>query len=99
MAAAMQKKFWLVLAAVVLGLSLLCAGAFVFTGPGHDCEGAHCTVCAELHIAGQILESLVKLCISALAAALVFFVQGKIKTAEQSFPRPTQVSLKIKFNS
>ncbi len=92
----------------VLLLCICIASAFLFSSwylvshAEHDCTGAHCSVCAQLHLCADTMQKLgAGLCASATFAWLLAAALLCALLALSSFGknRDTLVGLKVRLNN
>ena len=69
----MTKKFRFMtgLLAVVLAFVMLSSVAYIAAEAGHDCTGADCAICHQIHVCENLLKSIGLAGFAAAAAALI----------------------------
>ena len=96
----MTKKFRFMtgLLAVVLAFVMLSSVAYIAAEAGHDCTGADCAICHQIHVCENLLKS-IGLAGSATAAAAIRYVLCRILSSCTEAARAfTLVSLKVKLS-
>lgn len=53
-----KRRILSILLCIVLIAALVLSFEFIITHAHHDCSGEHCPICAQLHIAGQIISGI-----------------------------------------
>jgi len=94
-----KRKMLLLILAVCVAFSVICAETLTAAEHDHDCIGEGCPVCLRIEAAECFLKTLkvAGICLS-LAACSVFTAQFHKKPAElAAYPSP--VLLKVRFNT
>ena len=97
----MTKKFRFMtgLLAVVLAVVMLSSVAFIAAEAGHDCTGADCAICHQIHVCENLLKSIGLAGSAAAAAAAILYVLCRIISSCTETARAfTLVSLKVKLS-
>ena len=91
----MTKKFRFMtgLLAIVLAFVMLSSVAYIAAEAGHDCTGADCAICHQIHVCENLLKSI------GLAAAAIRYILCRILSSCTEAARAfTLVSLKVKLS-
>ena len=94
----MTKKFRFMtgLLAVVLAFVMLSSVAYIAAEAGHDCTGADCAICHQIHVCENLLQSIG---LAGSAAAAIRYVLCRILSSCTEAARAfTLVSLKVKLS-
>ena len=99
-----KKTVFLRLASLCLGilvaLSVLVSGLFLYVEMDHDCEGEHCPVCEILAQCEKVLTGMKEVCCHTSVAAVFLCVSAAfVALASWVQVRPTPVSSKIQLNN
>ena len=94
----MTKKFRFMtgLLAVVLAFVMLSSVAYIAAEAGHDCTGADCAICHQIHVCENLLQS-IGLAGSA-AAAIRYILCRSLSSCTEAACAFTLVSLKVKLS-
>jgi len=82
----MTKKFRFMtgLLAIVLAFVMLSSVAYIAAEAGHDCTGADCAICHQIHVCENLLKSIG---LAGFAAAADIFCAGSFPPARR-LPAP-----------
>ena len=97
----MTKKFRFMtgLLAVVLVFVMLSSVAYIAAESDHDCTGADCAICHQIHVCENLLKSIGLAGFAAAAAAAIRYVLCRILFSCTEAARAfTLVSLKVKLS-
>ena len=94
----MTKKFRFMtgLLAIVLAFVMLSSVAYIAAEAGHDCTGADCAICHQIHVCENLLKSIG---LAGFAAAAIRYILCRILSSCTEAARAfTLVSLKVKLS-
>ena len=99
----MTKKFRFMtgLLAIVLAFVMLSSVAYIAAEAGHDCTGADCAICHQIHVCENLLKSigLAGFASPPPAAAAIRYILCRILSSCTEAARAfTLVSLKVKLS-
>ena len=97
----MTKKFRFMtgLLAVVLAFVMLSSVADIAAEAGHDCTGADCAICHQIHVCENLLQSIRLAGFAAAAAAAIRYVLCRsLSSCTEAARAFTLVSLKVKLS-
>ena len=97
----MTKKFRFMtgLLAIVLAFVMLSSVAYIAAEAGHDCTGADCAICHQIHVCENLLKSIGLAGFAAAAAAAILYILCRIIPSCAEVARTfTLVSLKVKLS-
>ena len=93
----MTKKFRFMtgLLAVVLAFVMLSSVAYIAAEAGHDCTGADCAICHQIHVCENLLQSIG---LAGSAAAIRYVLCRILFSCTEAARAFTLVSLKVKLS-
>ena len=96
----MTKKFRFMtgLLAIVLAFVMLSSVAYIAAEAGHDCTGADCAICHQIHVCENLLKSIGLAGFAAAAAAIRYILCRILSSCTEAARAFTLVSLKVKLS-
>ena len=96
-----RKAIGIIALAVLLCFAVFSIGSVVFVAQhaDHDCTGAHCEVCLQLHRALEGIRLLARPVALVAAGVLLFLLVAGVALRAACFPVPTPVARRVRLNN